>query len=173
LAISRQRKEELVAEYADMLNRSSGVILTDFRGMNDHALKAVRKAVVEANGTYRITKTTILKRALESSGYPFPPELKGSPIAVGFCFGEVPAVAKALINTEILVIRGGMMGHNFISPDEVKAIAELPPIEVLRAQLLGLLDAPAASLVGVIQSGVGQVINVINTYAEKEGAAAA
>jgi large subunit ribosomal protein L10 len=160
-----------------MLSRSQGVILTDFRGINDKGLKAVRKAVAEANGTYRITKTTLLKRALEANGYPFPPELKGNPIAVGFCFGEVPAVAKALTDfakdNEALVIRGGMMGHTFIGAEEVRAIANLPSMEVLRSQILGLLDAPAASLVGVIQAGVGQVINVINAYAEKEGSAAA
>jgi large subunit ribosomal protein L10 len=94
------------------------------------------------------------------------------PLAVGFCFGDVPAVAKALTditkNSEVLTIRGGLMRQTFVGAEEVKAIAALPPIEVLQAYILGLLDAPAASLVGVVQAGVAQVINVINAYAEKE-----
>jgi large subunit ribosomal protein L10 len=177
LAISRERKEELVALYADMLNRSQGLILTEFRGVTDKELKAVRKVVREANGSYRITKTRLLIRALEEAGYAVPAEVRGAPLAVGFCFGDVPAVAKALTditkNSEVLSIRGGLMGQTFMGPEQVKAIAELPPMEVLQAQLLGLLDAPAANLVGVIQAGVGQVINVINAYAEKEQGAAA
>jgi large subunit ribosomal protein L10 len=177
LAISRELKEELVALYADMLNRSQGVILTEFRGVTDKELKAVRKVVREANGSYRITKTRLLIRALENAGYTVPADLKGMPLAVGFCFGDVPAVAKALTNitkgSEVLSIRGGLMGQSFIGPDEVRAIAELPPLEVLQAQLLGLLDAPAANLVGVVQAGMAQVINVINAYAEKEQGAAA
>lgn len=176
LAISKQRKQELVTEYTDMLNQSQGLILTEFRGINDKDLRAVRKAVREANGVYRIIKTNLLKRALEAAGYPVPSELTGVPVAVGFCLGDVPAVAKALTDQaksiETLVVRGGLMGQSFVSPDEVKAIADLPSIDVLRAQILGLLDAPAANLVGVLQAGVGQVVNVISAYAEKEGAPA-
>jgi large subunit ribosomal protein L10 len=116
-------------------------------------------------------------RALESAGYTVPPELKGMPLAVGFCFGDVPAVAKALTgiakDSDVLNIRGGLMGQSYVSAAEVKAIADLPPLEVLRAQLIGVLDAPAANLVGVVQAGVAQVINVINAYAEKEQDAAA
>jgi len=177
LAISRQRKEELVALYADMLSRSQGVILTEFRGITDKELKNVRKVVREANGAYRIAKTRLLIRALEATGYAIPEDLKGTPLAVGFCFGDVPAVAKALTDvakdSEVLSIRGGLMGQGYVSAEEVKAIADLPPLDVLRAQLLGLLDAPAANLVGVVQAGVAQVINVINAYAEKEQGAAA
>jgi large subunit ribosomal protein L10 len=172
LAISRQRKEELVALYSDMLSRSQGVILTEFRGISDKELKAVRKVVREANGAYRIAKTRLLIRALESAGYPIPAELRGTPLAVGFCFGDIPAVAKALTDvakdSEVLSIRGGLMGQGYVSAEQVKAIADLPPLDVLRAQLLGLLDAPA-----VVQAGVAQVINVINAYAEKEQGAAA
>jgi len=177
LAISKERKEELVAQYADMLNRSQGLILTEFRGITDKDLKTVRKAVREANGAYRITKTRLLIRALQDAGYPVPDELRGMPLAVGFCYGDVPAVAKALTdltkNSDVLSIRGGLMGQTFVDAEGVKAIADLPPLDVLRAQLLGLLDAPAANLVGVVQAGVAQVINVINAYAEKEQGAPA
>ena len=177
MAISKERKEELVAQYADMLNRSQGLILTEFRGITDKELKSVRKAVREANGSYRITKTRLLIRALQDAGYPIPDALRGTPLAVGFCYGDVPAVAKALTditkNSEVLSIRGGLMGQTFVGPEEVKAIADLPSMDVLRAQLIGLLDAPAASLVGVVQAGVAQVINVISAYAEQEQGAAA
>lgn len=171
MAISRQRKEELIAHYSDLLGRSQAVILTEYRGMNDGEFKKLRRAVREANGAYHVTKLSLLKRALEASGYAVPHGLEGAPIAVGFCFSDVPAVAKALTEhartSELLVIRGGLMGAQMMSGEEVSAIADLPPLEVLQAQILGLLDAPAGNLVGVIQAGVGQVINVLHAYSEK------
>lgn len=176
MAISRERKEALVAEYVDMLGRCQGVILTEFRGMSDKQFKIVRHNVREANGVYRVTKSTLLKRALEASGYPVP-DLAGAPIGVGFCYDNVPGVAKVLTDyardSDGMVIRTGMMGGQILSPEEVKSIANLPPLETLRAQLLGLLDASAASLVGVLQAGVGQVVNVIDAYAQKGASAAA
>ncbi len=177
MAITRQRKEELVAEYSDMLGRSQGVILTEFRGLSDKEFKAVRKVVREANGTYRVIKTTLLRRALEATGYPVPDLLTGVPLGIGFCYDNVAGVAKALTDyakdSEAVKVRGGLMAGQVLNPDEVKAIASLPSMDVLRAQILGLLDAPAANLVGVIQAGVGQVINVVNAYVEKgQGAAA-
>jgi large subunit ribosomal protein L10 len=177
LALSRERKEELVAQYSEMIQQSRAMILTEYRGLTDKELKVVRSAVREANGTYRVIKTTLLRRALQANGYDLPESVEGAPLAIGFCFSEIPSVAKALTgfakDSEEMIIRGGMMGEHFLSEDEIKAIAELPPLDVLRAQLLGLLDAPAANLVGVIQAGVAQVVNVLNAYAEQgEGASA-
>jgi large subunit ribosomal protein L10 len=177
LALSRERKEEIVAQYGEMIQQSQAMILTEYRGLVDKELKAVRKAVREADGAYRVTKVTLLKRALEAHGYNLPAELEGAPIAIGFCYADIPSVAKALNNyaksSDLMVIRGGLMGDRFLSEEEVKAIASLPPFDVLRAQLIGLLDAPAANLVGVIQAGVSQVVNVLHAYTEKaEGASA-
>jgi large subunit ribosomal protein L10 len=174
LAISKQRKEELVSLYVDLIQRSKALIVTEYRGMTDVELKKVRRVVREANGTYRITKTTLLRRALEAAGQTIPDGLDGTPIAIGFCFENVPGVAKALIDvakdSELFVMRGGLMDGQYMTADGIKAIASLPPIEVLRAQILGLLDAPAANLVGVLQAGVSQVVNVVDAYSRKEAA---
>jgi large subunit ribosomal protein L10 len=171
LAISRERKEALVAEYIDLLTQSKGVIISEFRGMVDTEFKKVRRAVREVGGIHRVTKLTLLKRALQESGFPVPAGLEGAPVAITFCFEDVPAVAKALKTylktSELMILRGGLMGQSVLTPAEVSAIADLPPLDVLRAQILGLLDAPAANLVGVLQAGMAQVINVINARIEK------
>ena len=171
LAISRERKESLVAEYIDLLKRSNGVVISEFHGMVDAEFKKVRRAVREAGGVHRVTKLTLLKRALQDSGYPIPAGLEGAPVAISFCLEDVPAVAKALKaylkDAELMILRGGLMGQTVLTPAEVSAIADLPPLDVLRAQILGLLDAPASNLVGVLQAGVAQIINVINARVEK------
>ena len=178
MAITKERKRELVAEYADLLNRSKAIIFAEYRGMNNAQMTALRRALREVGGAYHVTKLSLLKLALAEAGYPLlEGELKGAPIAVGFCLDEVPPVAKTLVEhakeSGLLVLRGGLMGTSRLSAKDVEALAELPSLDVLRAQLLGLLDAPAANLVGVIQAGVAQIVNVLSAYAEQGDEAAA
>lgn len=178
MAITKERKQELVAQYAELLSRSKAVIFTEYRGMTNAQMTALRRALREVGGAHHVTKLSLLKLALAEAGYPLPDDaLKGAPIAVSFCLEEVPPVAKALADqakeNELLVLRGGLMGSNWLSAEDVRALAELPPLDVLRAQLIGLLDAPAANLVGVIQAGVAQIVNVLSAYVEQGGEAAA
>jgi large subunit ribosomal protein L10 len=171
LAITRERKEELVAQYTDLLERSRAIIFTEYRGLSGTELTKLRRAIREAGGVYHVAKLSLLKRAMEETGNPFPDYLDGTPFALGFCFDEVPSMAKALTDyaedVEEFVIRGGLMEGQFLTFAQIEALSDMPPLEVVQAQLLGLLDAPAANLVGVIQAAVGQVVNVLNAYVDK------
>lgn len=177
MPLSKERKEDLVAEYIDMLERSKAVIFTEYRGLTNKEMTQIRHKVRESEGRFRVTKLSLLKLAMEQAGYPIPENLSGEPLAIGFCFEEVSGVAKALTDfaedSELMEIRSGIMNAEFISAGQIEALANLPPLDVIQAQILGLLDAPASNLVGVLQSGVAQVINVLNAYVEQgEGAAA-
>lgn len=179
MPLTRERKENLVAEYADLLQNSRAVIFTGYRGLANKDLTQLRRNVTDARGVYRVAKLTLLQIALEGAGYPVPEQLlSGEPVAVGFCLEEIPSVAKAITEFadehELVEIFGGLMPERELSAAEIKVLAKLPPLDTLRAQIIGMLDAPAANLVGVLQAGVAQVINVINAYAESgEGAEAA
>jgi large subunit ribosomal protein L10 len=93
-------------------------------------------------------------------------------IATGFALGEVPALAKALVDyakkDEKLKLKGGIMGDDFLSPAQIEALAALPPLDHLRAQIMGLINAPAQNLASVLAGGVRQVVNVIDAYAKKD-----
>ncbi len=178
MPLTREHKEDLVAEYYDLLDQSKAVILTEYRGLTNKEMMSLRRSVREAGGVYRVAKLTLLKKALEQTGFMVPEDLSGgTPIAVGFCLDEIPSVAKALTEfakeSELLSIRGGIMPEEFLGKEQVKAMAELPPLDVLRAQLIGLLDAPASNLVGVLQAGIAQTVNVINAYIDAGGPAEA
>ena len=96
--------------------------------------------------------------------------------AVAFAFGDPPAVAKALTaaakDSEFVKVKGALLGNSVLSAKDVEALAALPPMPALRGQLLGLISTPASRLVGVVASGVRQVVNVVKAYADKEGAEA-
>jgi large subunit ribosomal protein L10 len=72
-----------------------------------------------------------------------------------------------------LTLRGGIFGDEVLSYDQVKALAELPSLPELRAQILGLINAPAQNIVSALTNGVRQVVNVIDAYAKSEDAAEA
>jgi large subunit ribosomal protein L10 len=170
LPLSKARKQELVEEYVDLLQRSKAIILTEYRGLNNVQLTKLRRTIREANGVFLVAKLTLLRLALEQAGYQVP-ELSGKPLAIGFCMEEVPAVAKAMTefaeDNELLVISSALMEDHILSAKQVESIAELPPLDVIRAQILGLLDAPASGLAGIIQSGVSQIVNVLNAYVDQ------
>jgi large subunit ribosomal protein L10 len=117
-------------------------------------MTALRRNLREVDSVYQVIKNTLFERALDQAGIPVPTEeLKGT-VAIGFCLGEVPAVAKTLMDfareSQILQIRGAILGDRFVGPDAVKDLADLPPREVLLAQLLGTVQGPMSTLVSTI-----------------------
>lgn len=177
MAISKEKKRELVAQYEEALRSSEAVIFTEYRGLTTPELGKLRAAVREADGAYSVVKLTLFGRALENAGVPAPEGVLSGPVAVGFCHRDVPAVAKAIRNFgkehELLTVTGGVMGNRVLSVAEVEAIADLPPVEVIRARLIGLIGGPARNLASTIAAGVRQVVNVLNAYSESERGAQA
>ena len=171
MAISKERKEELLGEYVELIKKSEGLILVEYRGLNMKGMDPLRGKVRDAAGELHVVKNTLAIKALEAAGRTVPAELFSQTTAVGFAFSDVPAVAKALTafakDSEFVKIKGGLLGNNTLTPKEVEALAELPPLPIVRAQFLGLLQAPASRLTGVIAGGVRQVVNVVKAYADK------
>lgn len=172
MAISKDKKEALITQYKQALVNSRGVIITEYLGLRTPDLDKLRAAVRDAKGSYSVVKLTLFKLALERAGVPVPEEILTGPVAVGFCHQEMPAMAKAFRDFgkdhELFVVKGGIMDDRLLSLDDVRSIADLPPMEVIRAQLIGVINGPARNLAGVVAGGVRQVINVLNAYAEQE-----
>ena len=171
MAITRAKKEELIQQYVEQLNGSEAIVFTDYRGLTVADLQLLRKKVREAEGSYSIVKNTLARRALAEVGLPVPNEMMFGPVGICFCQQNIPGVTKALTDfakaNERLVIKGGLMGDKVIDEAAIKSLASLPSLEVLRAQLLGVINAPASQLAGVLSGGVRQLVNVFNAYAEQ------
>ncbi len=177
LAISRKRKDELVAKYVDLLDRSDAIFITEYKGMTVKEVEDLRTVVRDADGAFHVAKNTLIRVALEQSGNPIPSMLDGGQTGIGFALGEAPAMAKALSNfakgDEKFVIRGGLMDEAEITEADIKNLAELPSLDELHATILGLLQGPSRNLVSVVASGVRQVVNVVDAYSKTEAAEAA
>lgn len=175
MAISRDRKEELVSQYVELLGQSRGVFLTEYTGITVHQLERLRADVRDADGAFHVTKNTLLRNALEATGNPVPEELLLGQTATGFALGEIPSLAKTLVDfadeVEQFSLKGGIMGGRFLTVDEIKALAKLPSLDELRAQIIGLINAPAQNITSTVANGVRQLINVVNAYATQEDGA--
>jgi len=176
LAITKKRRSELVQEYGELLKKSEALIITSYSGLNMKGIDTLRGKVRDAAGEFHIVKNTLAALALKEAGLPVPEEMLTGSSAIGFAFKDVPGVAKALTDfakdSEFVKVKGAVMGSKTLNTKQVEALASLPPLPVVRAQLLGLLNTPATRLTGAIAGGVRQIVNVVKAYADKEQEAA-
>jgi large subunit ribosomal protein L10 len=176
LAISKQRKDELVSEYTEWINRSKALILTEYTGLSMKQIDELRLKTREGGGEFHIVKNTLGKVAFESADMPLPEKFLEGSTAIAFAFTDAPALAKILTDfartSEFIKIKGGYLGKQAISPDQVKALADLPPLPVMRAQLLGVLLAPASKLARTLAEPARQVAAALKAYAEKDASTA-
>jgi len=175
LAISKSRKQELVAEYRRLLEKHPSLILASFAGMNVKNLDQLRRKIRESGGEFHVVKNRLMALALRERGVTLPePALEGSTI-VGFAGDDVPAVAKAMVEvarqSEALAVKAGVVDGAIYDARQVQRLADLPPLAVLRAQFLGLLQAPAGRIAGALAGSVRQVVNVVKAYSESQAAA--
>jgi large subunit ribosomal protein L10 len=177
LAISKARKEELVAQYGELIEQSKAIFMAEYSGMSVKGMESLRHKVREADGAFHVTKKTLLKYALEQANKLVPTALMDGQLAAGFAMDEVPTMAKALVDfaksDDALTLKGGIFGDEILSYDRVKALADMPSLPELRAQILGLINAPAQNIVSVVTNNIRQVVNVIDAYAKSEDAAEA
>lgn len=172
LAVSKERKQEIVASYQDWLGNSQAVFLAEYIGLTVKDVDELRERVREVGGEFHIIKNTLGKIAFEDAGYDVPNDLFIGSTAAGFAYQDAPAMAKVMQDfsksVEFLKIKAGYLESNLISKEEVRALAELPPLPVVQAQLLSMIMAPASKLAQILTEPARQVASVIKLYAEKE-----
>lgn len=175
MAITKERKDMLLASYLELIQKSEAIFLTEYTGLSVKGMEGLRKEVRNANGIFRVTKNTLLDLALKQADKPSSSELLTGQLATGFALEEAPTLAKALVDfarkEDNFSLRGAVMGNELLSAEQVEALASLPTLDQLRGQIVGLISAPAQNLASAVASGVRQVINVVDAYAQSEDAA--
>jgi large subunit ribosomal protein L10 len=172
----RAEKQEQVELLTEKLRNAHVAVLTDYRGLTVGQLQDLRGRLRAQDVEYRVVKNTLAKRAALEAGHPDFQELLKGPVAIAFGGEDIGAPARLLAEfvrqTRLrLDIVGGLVEGRVMGPEQVRQVADLPPREVLLAQLLGTLQSPMAQLVGTIQAPVQQLIGLLEAYREKlEGA---
>jgi len=168
------RKKELVNQYVHWLTDSQASILTEYSGLTMKQIDDLRAKAREAGGEFHIVKNTLGKVAIETAGMQLEEEILEGSTAIAFAFRDAPALAKVISDfartSEFVKIKGGYLEKRLIGPEDVKALADLPPLPVMRAQLLGTILAPLSQLARTLSEPGRQMAAVLQAYAEKEGA---
>ena len=174
MAISEKRKQELVAEYQEWLNKSRAIILVEYAGLTMKDIDNLRAKARQAGGEFHVIKNTLAHLAFEQAGFPIPQGYFEGSTAAGFAFEDAPGLAKAMADfsksVESLKIKGGYLEHQPMSIRQVIALADLPPLPIMRAQLLGTLMAPASKVARILAEPARQVAAILQAYTERDAA---
>jgi len=174
LAVSKERKQEVLAIYEEWLKKSQAVILVEYTGAKMKDLDGIRAKIRESGGEFHVLKNTLARRAFSANGMELPKDYLVKSTAVSFAFTDPASTAKALTDSmkgkEYIKVKGGFMSSQLLSAAQVKALSDMPPLPVVRAQLLGVLQAPAGKLVRTIAEPARGLAAVIQAFTEKANA---
>ena len=169
--MDRAQKSEQVAALNRTLNETSVVVVTRNLGMTVAQSTALRVKMRDAGASYKVTKNSLARIAAEGTPYVSLSDLLVGPTALSTSVDPV-AAAKVVVDfaktNDKLEIVGGAMGDTVLDVAGVKALAELPSLDELRAKIVGLIQAPATKVASVLQAPAGQLARVFGAYAAKE-----
>ncbi|MBN8531919.1 MAG: 50S ribosomal protein L10 [Alphaproteobacteria bacterium] len=169
--MDRAAKKQLISELNEGFASAQTVVVAHYKGLTVAEITDLRRRVRGAGGSFKVTKNTLTKLALDGTPFAHMKDLFQGPTAIAFSQDAV-AAAKAVNDfakaNDKLVLIGGGFGDKNLDVAGVQALASLPSLDELRAKLVGLIAAPATKLVTIIQAPAGQVARVIGAYARKE-----
>jgi large subunit ribosomal protein L10 len=171
--VDKQQKERQVEHLAERLRSAETLIVADYRGLTMPQIDALRTKLLEQGVRFTVVKNTLTRRAAEEAGADALLALLDGPTAIAFLEsgGDPVAVAKALQDaardTQVLAVRGGVLQGRTITSDDVAELAKLPPLDVLRGQVLGAVTAPLTAIVGLFTAPLQDLVGLIDARIEQ------
>ena len=176
MGVDRTEKREFVSALGRVFAETSMVVVTRNKGMTVAEVSDLRRRMRATGSTYKVAKNRLTSLALEGTRFDGIKPMLSGPTALAWSQDPV-AVAKTAVDfaktNEKFEVLGGALGTQMLSPDGVKALAELPSLDTLRATLVGLIQTPATRIAGVLAAPAGQLARVFGAYARKDEAEAA
>lgn len=162
----REKKSENINQLAERFSRSTGVIAINYQGVTAKQMTELRRALADVAIEYHVIKNSLARFAAERAGREEVMSIIEGPTALVFGYDDAVELVKAL-NRHMksiglnLQIKGGLLGKQVLSADEVAALASLPPKEVLIGQLIARLQSPISSVHNILLSPLQGLLNVL------------
>jgi large subunit ribosomal protein L10 len=172
--VDRTEKAAAIAALHRTLQETQLVVVTHQLGLTVAEVTVLRGKMRAAGAGFKVTKNRLARIALKGTQFEGIDDLFRGPTAIAFSRDPVAAakvVADFAKSNDKLQIIGAGLGKQVLNVEGVKALATLPSLDQLRAQLLGLLTTPATRIAGVLQAPGGQIARVLSAYAKKDEAA--
>lgn len=175
--LTRQQKEDQVAELKDKFERATSVFVADYRGLGVKQMEALRgglRAAGASESEFRVSKNSILRLATAGGAAEgLQPHFTGT-TSIAMSFGDPVALAKTLVDyaktNEAFQLRGGLLDGEVLDGPAIATLATLPSLDELRGQIVGLLQAPASKLARLLNEPAAQMARVVAARARAEGA---
>lgn len=169
-----EEKQKIVKELEQKLRNATLVVFTDYRGINVEEMTALREKLRVPGVEYRVVKNTLTEFALQNTGYAEVIEKLEGPNAVVFSQDDPVGPAKTLYEFikqyKKLEVKVGIVEGQVVSAEKIKNLADLPPREVLLAQVVGTMQAPITSLVYVLNANLTGLARVLDAIREQKAA---
>ena len=171
--MQKEDKERVVAELTEKLRTADTLIVADYRGLTMPQIDALRGKLIENGAKLSVVKNTLTRRAAEAAGADALLALLEGPSAIAFieADGDAVAVAKALADsareTKVLEIRGGVMQGRQVSGPEIVELSKLPPLDILRGQVLGAIVAPLSAIAALVNAPLQNLYGLIDARIEQ------
>jgi large subunit ribosomal protein L10 len=175
--VKKEDKEQVVTELTERLRSTDTLLVADYRGLTMTQIDSLRTRLLESGARFTVVKNTLTRRAAEAAGADALLALLEGPTAIAFleADGDPVAAAKALADTaretRVLAIRGGIMEGRTVSAEEIETLATLPPVDVLRGQVLGAIVAPLSALLALVTAPLQSLHGLIDARIEQLGGA--
>jgi large subunit ribosomal protein L10 len=172
--VDRAEKREFVTALQETFKVSGTVVVAHYAGLTVAHMNDYRSKMRDAGGTVKVAKNRLAKIALQGTDAEGISNLFEGQTLIAY--SSDPVAAAKVSNdfakgNDKLVILGGAMGKTTLDADGVKALANMPSLDELRAKLVGMISTPATRIAGVLQAPAGQLARVFGAYAKKDEAA--
>ncbi|MEA3327575.1 MAG: 50S ribosomal protein L10 [Chloroflexota bacterium] len=170
MAFTRKEKEAIVKQYSDWIENSNGFFIMGYRNMDMAAVDQVRSDLREVDGEIHVVKNRLFKLVMDEMKLDFEEEFWEENNLVGFAFSDAPSVAKVMSEiskTATFKIRLGYVDQNLISAANVKALASLPTLPVMRGIMLGTILASASKLVRTLAEPARSMAAVVKAFSDE------
>ena len=170
--MKKDEKERVVAELTERLRTAETLVIADYRGLTMPQIDALRTKLIEHGARFAVVKNTLTRRAAEAAGSEALLAMIEGPTAIAFLEsdGDPVAVAKALVDaardTRVLEVRGGLFEGRPIKAGEIESLAKLPPVDMLRGQVLGAITAPLTAIVGLFTAPLQDLYGLLEARIE-------
>ncbi|MCC5025697.1 MAG: 50S ribosomal protein L10 [Candidatus Synoicihabitans palmerolidicus] len=168
----RVEKKYLIEEVSNHLKKSDYVILTNYTGITVAETAELREKLAEDGAEFHVVKNSSLKVAAKALGLPEIDDSLGGPTAIIVGGSNSPGAAKTITafikEKQKVEVKSAILGDKLITSDDVKTLAELPSLDALRGQLLGLLNQPGTMFVRLLNAPAQSLANVLQAKVRAE-----
>ena len=173
--MNRDQKAAVIEEVAGPLREAQAVYAVDYRGTSVPQAADLRTRLRDADTRFRVVKNTLTERAADAAGADALKQYLDGPTALVFVNGDAAVAAKALADfrraSGLLQFKGGWMGGDVLSAEQIDAIGRLPSRDVLYGRLVGMVASPLTGLASAMGGLIGGLARQLQQIAEQRDVA--